>query len=295
MFGPEEITAGGVRLMGDPGAEWRRRGPTAEAVRSLGLRGDELRRLPGGAGHVWTDGRLVVKPVGCVPEHDWVCDVYADWASDAIRVPEPVHAAAGDTWSVDGWGAHVHLAGRDTELLAELDLVKEAGAAFHEAVGDLPRPSFMDDRDDPWAYGDRLAWEDVEPEADDETRAVIEPLLRSRRPVTSPSQVVHGDLLPNVLVGDGLAPGIIDWPPYFRPHGFGEAIAVHDAITFRGGSMDLVDSWATGPDWDQVLLRGILYRLGPTGVFATRSRLMGGLKTHVERVRPLVAAVIART
>ena len=93
----------------------------------------------------------------------------------------------------------------------------------------------------------------------------------------------------------GWRPGIIDWPPYFRPAAFSPAIAVHDAVTFRGGSMDLLDSWATGPDWDQVLLRAILYRLGPTGVFATRSRLMGGLKTHVERVRPLVAAVIART
>jgi uncharacterized protein (TIGR02569 family) len=293
-FGPEGFTAGGVRLMGDPGAEWRRRGPTEAAVRSLGIRGDELRRLPGGAGHVWTDGRLVVKPVGCVPEHDWVCDVYAEWTSTAIRVPEPVHADGSETWSVDGWGAHVFLAGRDTDLLAELELVKEAGAAFHEAVADLPRPAFMDDRDDPWAYGDRLAWEDVEPEADEETRAVIEPLLASRRPMTSRSQVVHGDLLPNVLVADGLAPGIIDWPPYFRPRGFGEAIAVHDAVTFRDGSMDLLDSWATGPDWDQLLVRALLYRLGPTGVFATRSRLMGGLVTHVERARPLVAAVLAR-
>lgn len=294
-FGPEDVTAAGVRLMGDPGAEWRQRGPTAKAVRSLGIDGDALRRLPGGAGHVWTDGRLVVKPVGCVPEHDWVCEVYADWASDAVRVPKPVHARGQDSWSVDGWGAHVFLAGRDTELLAELDLVKETGAAFHHAVADLERPAFMDHRDDPWAYGDRLAWEDVDPEADPATRAMIDELLAHRRPVATPSQVVHGDLLPNVLVGDGLPPGIIDWPPYFRPAGFGEAIAVHDAVTFRGGSMDLLDSWRTGPDWDQLLLRATLYRLGPTGVFATRDRLMGGLVTHVERARPLVAAVLDRT
>ena len=244
---------------------------------------------------MWTDGRLVVKPVGCVPEHDWVCDVFAAWTSEAIRVPEPVHATDGDSWSADGWGAHVYLAGRDTELLAELDLVKEAGAVFHEALAELPRSSFMDHRDDPWAYGDRLAWEDVQPEADDETRAVIEELLDRRRPVTTPSQVVHGDLLPNVLAGDGAAPGIIDWPPYFRPRGFGEAIAVHDAITFRGGSMGLLDSWRTGPDWEQLVLRALVYRLGPTGVFATRNRLLGGLVTHVERARPLVAEVLGRT
>lgn len=293
-LGPEEVTAGGVRLMGDAGVERRRRGPTAEAIRSLGLRADELRPLPGGAGHVWTDGRLVVKPVGCVPEHDWVCQVYADWASDEVRVPEPVHARRGESWSTDGWGAHVFLAGRDADLLAELGLVKQAGAAFHRAVAGLPRPPFMDHRDDPWAYGDRLAWDEVEPEGDDETRAVIEELLAGRRPVATTSQVVHGDLLPNVLVGDGLAPAIIDWPPYFRPQGFGEAIAVHDAVTFRGASTDLLDSWRTGPDWDQLVLRAALYRLGPTGLFASRRRLMGSLVTHVERARPLVAAVLAR-
>lgn len=294
-FGPEEITEAGVRLMGDPGAEWRERGPTAKAVRSLGIDADELRRLPGGAGHVWTDGRLVVKPVGCVPEHDWVCEVYAGWVSGAVRVPEPVQATGSASWSVDGWGAHVFLVGRDTDLLAELEVVKEAGAAFHRAVAALERPEFMDHRDDPWAYGDRLAWEDVQPEADEETRGVIEELLERRRPVTTPSQAVHGDLLPNVLVGDGSAPAIIDWPPYFRPHGFGEAIAVQDAITFRGASMDLLDSWRTGPDWDQLVLRAVLYRLGPTGVFARRNRLMGSLVTHLERARPLVAAVLDRT
>jgi uncharacterized protein (TIGR02569 family) len=293
-FGPEEVTESGVRLMGDAGWQWRAEGPTPEAVRALGVRGEDLRRLPGGAGFVWTDGRLVIKPVGCVPEHDWVCGVFAEWGSDDVRVPEPVHARGVESWSAAGWGAHVFLAGRDAELLEELDLVREAGDAFHEAVRDLARPGFMDDRDDPWAYGDRLAWEDVAPEADEETAEVICELLRARRPVTATSQVVHGDLLPNVLAGDGMAPGIIDWPPYFRPAAFASAIAVHDALAFRGAPLTLLEEWETGPDWGQVMLRAALYRLGPTGIFATRNRLMGGLRTHVARVRPLVAEILAR-
>ena len=292
VLGPGETTPGGVRLLGDLDRAWREAGPTPAAVRALGVRVEDLHRLPGGAGHAWTDGRLVVKPVGCVPEHEWVCEVYAHWTATTVRVPEPVHAKDRDTWSVDGWGAHVFLAGRDAELTAELDLVKEAGAAFHEAVRDLPRPDFMDGRDDPWAYGDRLAWEDVEPEADEGTGALIETLLAHRRPVATRPQVVHGDLLPNVLVADGAPPGIIDWPPYFRPAGFGEAIAVHDAVTFRGAPTTLLDDWRTGADWEQLLLRAALYRLGPTGVFGLRNRLMGGLRTHVTRVRPFVDAVL---
>lgn len=124
-----------------------------------------MRRLPGGAGHVWTDGRLVLKPVGCVPEHAWVCQVYAAWKTDDVRVPEPVEPHGADTagWSVDGWGTHVYLPGRDADLGDELARVKEASDAFHHGVADLPRPAFMDDRDDPWAFGDRLAWEAAEP------------------------------------------------------------------------------------------------------------------------------------
>ena len=97
--------------------EWRRRGPTPRAVRAFGLRERDLCRLPGGAGYVWTDSRVVVKPVGYVPEHDWVCEVFTEWDSETVRVPEPVLPKGGNTsgCSVDGWGAHAFLQGRDVD------------------------------------------------------------------------------------------------------------------------------------------------------------------------------------
>jgi hypothetical protein len=70
------------------------------------------------------------------------------------------------------------------------------------------------------------------------------------------------------------------------------AIAVTDAVTFRGAPLSLLDEWATGGDWYQVLARALLYRLGPTGIFAARHRLMGSLVTHVTRVRPIADAVL---
>jgi hypothetical protein len=285
-----------LRLLDAADWEWRRRGPSGDAVRAFGARGEELRRLPGGSGHAWTDGRVVLKPVGCVPEHTWVCEVYAGWRSTDVRVPKPVAPEVPDAagWSVDGWGAHVFLPGRDTELLAEVERVREAGDAFHHAVRDLPRPAFPDDRDDPWAYGDRLAWEDAEPDGDAATLAVVERLRACLAPVSAPDQAIHGDLLPNVLLHDRLPPAVIDWPPYFRPAGTATAIAATDAVTFRDAPLSLLDAWATGPDWDQLLVRALLYRLGPTGVFARRNRLMGSLVTHVERVTPVVDAVLAR-
>jgi len=58
--------------------------------------------------------------------------------------------------------------------------------------------------------------------------------------------------------------------------------------------MALLDEWETGEDWPQLLVRGILYRLGPTGFFALHNRLMGSLVTHVDRLGPVVDAVLAR-
>ncbi|MCB8955415.1 MAG: hypothetical protein H6529_02935 [Nocardioides sp.] len=115
-----------VRLLETPDWEWRRRGPTHRALRSFGADEDALRRLPGGAGHAWTDGQLVLKPVGCVPEHDWVCAAYAAWTDDAVRVPRPVRPREADVshWSVDGWGAHVFVPGRDADTGRELERVR---------------------------------------------------------------------------------------------------------------------------------------------------------------------------
>jgi hypothetical protein len=227
MTAEPPLSSDAVELYDDAELAWRRRGPTPRAVRAFGVRDASLRRLAGGAGYNWTDGRLVLKPVGYVPEHDWICEVYAGWTSTEVRVPEPVEpdgdSAAG--WSVDGWGAHVFLAGRDLDLDRELPLVKEASDAFHACVAELPRPDFLDTRNDPWAFGDRLAWESAEPPTDPETLQLIDRLLPALCPVTTPDQAIHGDILPNVLAGDGWGPasstgrctsGPPPWPPRSR-------------------------------------------------------------------------------
>ncbi len=238
----------------------------------------------------------MLKPVGCVPEHAWVCQTYAAWDSEDVRVPQPVAPKGVDQggWSTDGWGAHVFLPGRDLDLVRELGQVKEASDAFHDRIKDLPRPDFIDVRDDPWAFGHRLAWEAAEAEGDEETLEVIQRLEGHPAPVRTADQVIHGDILPNVLVAGGLAPAVIDWPPYFRPAGTANAVAVTDAVTFRGAPLSLLEEWETGEDWNQLLVRALLYRLGPTGLFAARNRLMGSLVAHVERVRPVVEAVLSR-
>jgi uncharacterized protein (TIGR02569 family) len=259
-----------------------------------------VRVLPGGQGQTWSDERVVLKSVGFEPERAWISEVYAAWtAHDVVRVPEPVPARERDgaasrvRWVVDGWAAHVFVPGRDAELPGEIEQVREASDLFHDAIAALDRPDWLDERDDPWAYGDRLAWDGAAPIGTPPVLALMERLIDALAPVSSRSQMIHGDVLPNVLLTNGRPPAVIDWPPYWRPAEFANAIAVTDAVTFRGAPMSLLDEWATGPDWQQLLIRALLYRLGPTGFFGTRNSLMGGLVTHAERVGPVVDAVLS--
>ncbi len=138
-----------LRLLHEADRAWRHSGPIRGALRAFGVRADELGRMPAGE-HTWTDGGLFLKPVGCIAEHAWVSEVYANWTATHARVPEPVmpHGPGETGWSSDGWGAQLLIRGRDTEP-GELEKIKEASDAFHACIRDLPRPGFMDDRDDP--------------------------------------------------------------------------------------------------------------------------------------------------
>jgi hypothetical protein len=102
--------------------------------------------------------------------------------------------------------------------------------------------------------------------------------------------VIHGDILGNVMLADGHAPTVIGWPLYYRPDGLANAIAATDAVTFRGAPLAMLDDWSSGADWNQLLVRALLYRLGPTCIFAIRDRLKGILVIHVKRVTPVVDA-----
>jgi uncharacterized protein (TIGR02569 family) len=138
-----------------------------------------------------------------------------------------------------------------------LDVVR-AGIAFHHAISALPRPAFIDTSDDPWARADRIAWEEAPLPAD----AMLEHLAAQFHPVESPSQLIHGDLLGNVLFAEGEPPTIIDWAPYWRPVGLAAAIAAVDAVCWHNAPIELLP--VVGRDiaeWEQLLVRALTFRM----------------------------------
>ncbi|HEY8319793.1 MAG TPA: TIGR02569 family protein [Amnibacterium sp.] len=266
-----------------------RQPPGPEALAAFGVVDARPEPLRGGAGTSWrarghTD--LVLKPVGgpsAETEVGWWAAALPDVRArvSGIRLVTPVPTVGG-RWTADGWRADVWLPGeprpdRPLDVLA-------AAERLHAALAPLPAPSFLRARSDRWALADRAAWGEIEIEI--EIPAPFEALARRLRRLTTPSdeppQLVHLDLLGNVLLAPGLAPAVIDLSPYRRPAVHGSAVVVADALLRGGSSEALLSStgWAGTPP---ALARALLFRLLDEGQQAADGTATIGLAPY-ERV-----------
>ncbi|KQS08210.1 hypothetical protein ASG04_13930 [Curtobacterium sp. Leaf183] len=254
--------------------------PSDAVLRAFGVASVPLERLPGGQGQTWRAGQVVFRPHGDAQEARWRSDTLARLEHTVVfRTPRPV-AATGGGWLVDGWEAWEWLPGATDPT--RVDDVIAAGAAFHRALVGLPRPGFLDDVGGPWAEADRLVWHGVLP-AD----PTLDRLARSFRPVVSPSQLIHGDLLGNVLFVHGQPPAVFDWAPYWRPAGLGAAIAAVDAVCWHGVSIERLEALGTGvPEWSQLLVRALAFRI------ATLHLLGAWDRAQADHHRPVVDALV---
>ena len=262
--------------------------PSAAVLSAFDVTGEPT-RLAGGRGGTWRAGGVVLKRSDHPLQSGWIADVLAGFPDDPeVAVARPVRARDGD-WLCEGWEAWHAVPGRTDPT--RFDDVLAAGEAFHRHLGGIARPAFLDDRDDPWTTGERIAW-DEEPLTGDEVMIdLLEPLAHARRPVDAPGQPVHGDLLGNVLFAAGARPTVIDWAPYFRPAAWAAAVAVIDALTWHAAPADLAGRWAGAAAWDQMLVRALMYRIATNEGF----RRAGARSSETpERYRPVVDLVLAR-
>jgi uncharacterized protein (TIGR02569 family) len=232
--------------------------PPGDVLAAFGVT-DALILLPGGKGGTWRAGHLILKPVEFLAETLWRAEVLHELPDSAeFRVAKPARTKDG-AWVAQGWEASRFVAGEPD--VSRQDDVLRAGIAFHAAIADLPRPAFLDLRDDPWSYGDRVAWDELPVQASPAVMDLLDPLIHARRPVDLVSQVVHGDLPGNVMFADGLPPAIIDWPAYWRPTSWASAVAVADALCWYDAQPDLLARWSHLPEWGQMLVRALIYRI----------------------------------
>lgn len=240
------------------------REPPPARVQAAFSAGGEPTRFSSGRGATWAIGDIVLKRVDDADVATWVAGFALRLPQEGFRLPAPIGAEDG-RWVVDGWCAWSRVAGEHSttrwpELLA-------AGTAFHRAASREPKPRFIDQVGwtmrsplDRWNYADRIVWGEVP--VDDLTAVRhVEALMRARREVRLPSQIIHGDLVGNVLFADGLPPAIIDLSLYWRPSGYSAALVVGDALAWEGAPLESVALLERFEQWPQLFLRAVLFRV----------------------------------
>jgi uncharacterized protein (TIGR02569 family) len=201
-------------------------------------------------------------------------------------VPRPLRSTDG-RYSVGGWTARAFVSGHRAP---RFDEVAAAALSLNRALAGERRPSFLtgggsgrapaSSRDsvgdvDLFAAAEAAAWADdptdllapvMDPGAvprEDVAAAMAKAakLLPLRDEVTAPDQLVHGDML-GCTVFDGLSdPAVVDLVPAWRPAVWSVALLVVDAVAWASAEDDLIDRWSHLPDFNQLLLRAVIYRM----------------------------------
>ena len=215
--------------------------------------------LAGGQGTTYGNGDVVLKPVIDVEEAEWLAAVlFALPEPDRLRIIRPVTSASGE-WVVGGWSAWQRLGG--TPRSGAWRETVAVSRQFHEVVAAVPWSSAIA-RHNPWARGDQLAWGErgLDVPVPANLRPTLDRLRELSQPLDLSSQLVHRDVLHNVLFDDTLPPAVIDVSPAWRPARYAEAIVVVDAIGWDGAPPGAIDALADD-EGVQLLVRATLFRL----------------------------------
>ncbi|MFC7447505.1 TIGR02569 family protein [Rhodococcus daqingensis] len=223
----------------------------------------------------WRCGDVVLSPVADHARAAWSAKVRETLTADGVRIARPVRATDG-RYVVSGWRADTFIGGSPEP---RHDEVVSLSMRLHAATAGLERPRFLVQPPvAPWAdvdvfvAADRAAWEQVplravkgqfETVTEDGRTSVelIGQLATLRKPVRSPDQLVHGDLFGTVLFSGSEAPGITDITPYWRPVAWAAGVVVVDALSWGGADAELIARWEDLPEWPQMLLRALMFRL----------------------------------
>jgi hypothetical protein len=158
---------------------------------------------------------------------------------------------------VQGWGASRYEP--DTVACHDLDVTLAAGRVLHaELASWVPKhPAELDRRTDRWAEAEQRAFGEL-PLVLPAPFDVLAGLIQGDLP--RPRQLVHADLLGNVLLDAAGAPVIIDLTPAWRQVRWAEAVCVLDAVVRGLAPATVLTAWGSTAD-RQAMLRAVAFRV----------------------------------
>lgn len=250
---------------------------------AFGVWGEPV-RLPGGS--AWRCGDLVFSPVRDKARTVWLADVLSRIEAPGLRIARAVRATDG-RWIIGGWSASRFLSGQREH---RFDQTMQAALKLAQATEKLPRPAFLGRRSGSDALADRVAWGEADvPVEEAKGGRWFEVLAVARRPVRLPDQIVPGDLFGSVLFDGAAPPGIVDFEPYYRPAEWGAAVVAVDAVAWGGADLEFLRGWSHLPEWSQLLLRALLFRLAGNSLNPrTTVSALDGLRTAAAWVSELL-------
>lgn len=244
----------------------------------------------------WRLGDVVLSPVVDAGRAAWSARVRETLVVEGVRLARPVRSTDG-RYVVSGWRADTFVEG---EPESRHDEVVSLSGRLHAATAQLDRPRFLAHAPaapyqggDLFLAADHSAW-DAQPTRvlraqipEDPTQGALRSLEligqlgTLRRQVSSPNQLVHGDLFGTVLFSGNLAPAITDITPYWRPAGWAAAVVVVDSLAWGGADDGLIGRWEDIPEWPQMLLRALMFRLAVHALHprATEEAFLGLART----------------
>lgn len=231
---------------------------------------------------VWRYGDVVLRKVSDRAHAVWLARTLAALDAPDLRIARPLNTTDG-RWVMGGWAASRFVSGRPENRADDTVLT---AIKLQRATAGLPEPDFLSARQGLAADAERMAWGEVDVELDESNGGRwFEILAPARKPLSSPPQLVHGELFGTVLFDGDAPPGIVDLVPHFRPAEWGAAVAAIDAVAWGGADMTLLHRWSYLPDWSQLLLRATLFRL------AYHARHPGSADVEATRLRAAAAQV----
>jgi len=220
----------------------------------------------------WYCDDVVLRPVSDRKHAVWLGSVLDRLDVPELRIARPVRSTDGRTL-MSGWQAYRYLPGSPA---TDPDVLILTAIRLHQATAQLDDAPPDGYADSIAAQAAQLAWGERDVLLDEEKGGRwFEILAAVRKPVSLPDQLVHGQLYDTVLFDEEGDPGVVDFTPHYRPAEWGTAVAAVDAMAAGGADGELLRRWSHLPEWPQMLLRAILYRLAYNALdpHSTRAQL----------------------